>query len=176
MNSRWAAMALSIGLLGTVVACTHDGGATVASVHKPIPEAAASAGSPVPGLAFVACMRDQGIVMADPPPGDTTGRSSLIYELDVKGQGDNPAFQTALDKCIGLLPPAPAPSPVGTDQLSQELAYAQCMRDHGVKNFADPNPDGSWRATWIQEGDKTAEAAASACEHLLRAPSASTPS
>jgi hypothetical protein len=61
------------------------------------------------------------------------------------GSGINlqsPAFLHAFNKCAkslhhGNLPPTP-PSVV-----RHELAFAKCMRSHGVPNFPDPNASGN---------------------------------
>jgi len=163
-----------VALIGVLGACRHDDGVAVATVKGPAPAVSPSQSSSLQQeLAFVSCMRKAGIDMPDPTPGDTTGRSALIYELDVLGQGSNPAFQTALSGCMSLLPPPPAPSPVSTDVLTQELAFAKCMRDNGVKGYPDPNPDGTWKSLWIVEGDKVAANASRVCDHLLPKTSAS---
>lgn len=174
MNQRRTRIAAVLMLLGALSACTGGGRTTVATAAtRPAarPSASPSATGPQDQeLAFVACMRSHGVAnMPDPTPGDTSGRSAVKTALDVLGLGDNATFQAALDACQSLLPPPPAPTPPSTDQLAQELAFAKCMRDHGVANFADPNPDGSWTDSWISQSDKTAVAAAQACEHILAA-------
>jgi hypothetical protein len=108
-------------------------------------------------------MRTQGIQMPDPSPGDTSGRSSVRYALDVLGLGDDPNFQAALDKCLDLLPPAPAASPAAPDVAEQRLAYSRCMRAHGLADFPDPDPKGEFPSYWLRAGDRAAEAAAQAC-------------
>lgn len=50
-----------------------------------------------------------------------------------------PALRSAERACKAYLPPAGGPSPkVRAQQLRQELAFARCMRAHGVPNFPDP--------------------------------------
>jgi subtilase family serine protease len=64
---------------------------------------------------------------------------------------------------------APAPSPT----YGAELAYAQCMRAHGL-DFANPNPSGGSRTSAHLGGnpDSPAARANAACEHLLSGASA----
>ena len=174
MNQRRTRIAAVLMLLGALSACTGGGktGVATAATHPAThPAASPSATGPQDQeLTFVACMRSHGVAnMPDPTPGDTSGRSAVKTALDVLGLGDNTTFQAALDACQHLLPPPPAPTPPSTGQLAQELAFAKCMRDHGVTNFADPNPDGSWTDSWISQSDKTGMAAAAACEHFLAA-------
>lgn len=144
-------------------------------------------------LRFVACMRQQGIAdMPDPVPGDASGHSAVRYALDVMGKGTDQTFQAALDKCMSLLPP-PDPAPSAQQQDSQKtLAFAKCMREHGLADFPDPGPDGLnvWitspgpsgsnlisgairgagtdgSSAVIDLGDPTAKAAYDACKPIL---------
>jgi hypothetical protein len=50
-----------------------------------------------------------------------------------------PAVRSAERACKAYLPPADGPPPkVRAQQLRQELAFARCMRAHGMPNFPDP--------------------------------------
>lgn len=55
-----------------------------------------------------------------------------------------------------------------------ELAYAKCMRNHGLPGFPDPSPSGSfsWHLT-ASPGSPTARAN-DACKHLLTSGSTAT--
>lgn len=54
-----------------------------------------------------------------------------------------PAVRSAERVCAAYLPPAGGPPPkVRAQQLRQELAFARCMRAHGVPNFPDPSSSG----------------------------------
>ena len=45
-----------------------------------------------------------------------------------------------MEACEEFLPPAP-PAEVDEEQMWEYmLAFAQCMRDNGVEDFADPRP------------------------------------
>ncbi len=50
---------------------------------------------------------------------------------------------------------------------AQMLAYAQCMRSHGVANFPDPNGQGVIRGSGIDPGSASFRAADKDCRHLL---------
>ena len=55
-----------------------------------------------------------------------------------------PALRSAERACKAYLPPAGGPPPkVRARQLHQELAFARCMRAHGVPNFPDPSSSGA---------------------------------
>jgi hypothetical protein len=69
---------------------------------------------------------------------------------------------------LALLATAPAAlaqqSPA--DREDAVLAYAQCMRDNGFTEFADPTPEGDLRIQVTPESEPRFRAAAAACEHL----------
>jgi hypothetical protein len=53
-------------------------------------------------------------------------------------------------------------------QFQQDLAFAQCMRSHGVTDFPDPNPGGGFGgATYSVRNNPHFTTATSACRHLL---------
>lgn len=52
-------------------------------------------------------------------------------------------------------------------QLRAELAYARCMRAHGVTNFPDPNSQGDFPPFQTHVSQQTSQAAQHACQHLL---------
>ena len=58
-------------------------------------------------------------------------------------------------------------TPPGSAQLRAELAYARCMRSHGVLNFPDPNRDGQFPPFQADVSQQISDAAQHACEHLL---------
>src|SRR5690606_34621378 len=119
-------------------ACTDEADPQVATAGG-TPTATEAGTDPAEGeLAFVACMREAGIEdMPDPVPGDTSGRSAVRYALDVMGKGSDPVFQAALDECMDLLPPPPAPEPRSSDEVEALHQFARCMRDHGLAEFPD---------------------------------------
>jgi hypothetical protein len=55
-----------------------------------------------------------------------------------------------------------------------DLAYAQCMRTHGVPGFPDPNPSAGISISGQPHGTSPAARANEACEHLLPAGSTGT--
>lgn len=50
---------------------------------------------------------------------------------------NGPAFDAAVKTCK-LFGGGSAPPPVSESQKQKELAFARCMRTHGVPNFPDP--------------------------------------
>jgi len=47
------------------------------------------------------------------------------------------------------------------------VAFAGCMRSHGVPDFPDPNAQGAIQVTGLNTGSATFQAAVNACRHLL---------
>ncbi len=56
----------------------------------------------------------------------------------------DPDFPGAIEQCKHLMPRGAAPSAVANspEQMEKLLEYARCMRDHGVPQFPDPEPNG----------------------------------
>ena len=88
-------------------------------------------------LKFASCMRSHGVPnFPDPSPGGGI-QISPGSGLDPA----SPAFQSAQNECKKLLPgggPDRAPTPSASDTRAA-LAWAQCIRKHGVPNFPDPS-------------------------------------
>ncbi len=57
--------------------------------------------------------------------------------------GASPAFKAAHKACRGILP-APGASSPGERQAHRQvmLAFAHCLRSHGLSGFPDPNHNG----------------------------------
>ena len=79
---------------------------------------------------FAECMRAHGV--GDFP--DPNGKNQFEYGVSV-----SPAvWNRAVGACKALQPPGTLSSKRSTKQQSTALEFAQCMRDHGVKDFPDP--------------------------------------
>jgi hypothetical protein len=89
---------------------------------------------------FAECMRANG-VSAFPDP-DATG--ALTIDAVANGSSldtSSGAFEQALTACKDLEPPGFVGRKRSPEQQSAALEFAQCMRNHGVKDFPDPSPD-----------------------------------
>jgi hypothetical protein len=119
------------------------GGSRVATLGSTVAAAKAS-DTTVPkdprqaSLAFAKCMREHGVHMPDPSPSDKGG-----FTVQVGGDEQDhtlidraqKACQRYLDAMVGTMK---RPDPREEAKMRQQmLAYAQCMRDHGVA-FPDP--------------------------------------
>jgi len=84
-------------------------------------------------LQFAQCMRANGVSNFPDP----TGRGIQISP----NSGVNPfspSFRTAQNACKRYLPNGGAPPVTSARDTAAALAFAKCMRAHGVPNFPDP--------------------------------------
>jgi hypothetical protein len=79
---------------------------------------------------FAECMRAKGVPhFPDPDPnGDSNFGVDVPREVWLK----------AVDACKALKPPGALSSKRTPEQQSATLRFAQCVRDHGVRDFPDP--------------------------------------
>jgi hypothetical protein len=79
---------------------------------------------------FAECMRANGVPhFPDPDP-----KGDYNFGVDVSGE----VWLKAVDACKALKPPGALSSKRTPKQQSASLRFAQCVRDHGVKDFPDP--------------------------------------
>ncbi len=164
-----------------VAACStsagHPGVATLAS-------ASPGAAAPSPGasldpeaalLAFAKCMRDHGVDMPDPVfDGNGGGRITIGGKTeggkDVGTALDGARIDAAQTACDHLLPPRDAKDAMSTADQDKLLAFAKCMRDHGV-DMPDPDFSGGGvsfsMGGGIDPGSATFQAAQAACGSLM---------
>ena len=82
------------------------------------------------GVKFAECMRNNGV--SDFPDPDAKGE--FAYGVSVTPA----AFKKAVDACKDLQPPGSLSSKRTPKQQSASLSFADCIRNHGVKDFPDP--------------------------------------
>jgi hypothetical protein len=113
------------------------------------------------GRAYAQCIRDNGV--PDFPDPDADGQfRGLTHE-----QQNDPNFQAAQEKCRNL---APGGDHQGSDPatVEQMRAFSQCMRDNGLPDFPDPDPDGRLRGVGHEQQDNPAfQAAMQTCRQKL---------
>ena len=156
MRRSLAVAALVAAGLASATACTGDSGgpgvATASSSDEPSAQATAS-GAP-DARRFAACLRERGIEVADPPPGEQV-------ELATKDE----RTRAALNACARYAPPSDrgGESPI---DLASARAYAACVRDKGFPDFPDPDSSGP-RIPKDLIDDERFEAADRECAHHL---------
>jgi hypothetical protein len=98
-----------------------------------------TAGSATPKLTphdkavkFAECMRANGVPHFPDPDPDPKGETN--FGVDVSRE----VWLKAVDACKALKPPGALSSKRSPKEQSAGLRFAQCVRDHGVKDFPDP--------------------------------------
>jgi hypothetical protein len=98
-------------------------------------------------FALSKCMRANGVSNFPDPsagPGGGEGFNGIVASpgsqtLTVDGiTFSGPALQTARKACSEYLPPGGPPPQLSAARKAAELAFARCMRTHGVPSFPDP--------------------------------------
>jgi len=98
-------------------------------------------------LAYVECMRDHGVDMPDP---EFSADGGMVMRVGGEGQPDaglsggpdDPAFQEAQEACGSLVEGTvrDLDPEQQAEMQAQALAFAECMREHGV-DMPDPRFD-----------------------------------
>jgi hypothetical protein len=89
---------------------------------------------------FAECMRDNGV--SDFPDPDASGR--LTIDGVVNGSSlepSTPAWKEAIGACEDLEPPGFTGHKRSAEEQEHALEFAQCIRDNGVEDFPDPDPN-----------------------------------
>jgi hypothetical protein len=79
---------------------------------------------------FAECMRANGV----PHFPDPDSKGATNFGVDVTRE----VWLRAIDACKALKPPGALRSKRTPKEQSASLSFAQCVRDHGVKDFPDP--------------------------------------
>ena len=97
-----------------------------------------TAGKPAKAAKFSECMRDNGVKQFPDP--DASGELTIDGVLNGSSlDPDAPAWKTAIAACKDLQPSGFTGGGKRTPkQQSASLRFAQCIRENGVTDFADP--------------------------------------
>jgi hypothetical protein len=105
-------------------------------------------GNAAEGLAFSECMRSHGV--ADFPDPNAQGQTEISGGPGSDLNPSNPTFQRAQNACQSKMPqPTPAQQ---AQALQNALKMSQCMRDHGITDFPDPQSHGGGRVSLSLHG------------------------
>jgi hypothetical protein len=148
--------------------CSRDDGDGVATAPGATAQVTANPSAPAADPAervrqFVACMRAEGIDVPDPAPGDATGKSALQFD---ESSGDKAKVGAAMEKCVQYLPQGGEPEQMSPEELARAQQFAQCMRENGVPDFPDPDPNGRFgpgSSVRINKDDPAFQAAIEKC-------------
>lgn len=173
MSRRLGLAVVISALVFVVVACggKKDSGIATANGGTATPKASASLSDEQKeeqGLKFAQCMRDHGVQMADPGGGP----GSLMTIGPGQGGAADEKTKAALEACRQYMPNGGELTKPNAQQLEQARKLAQCMREHGLPNFPDPDPDGGMlgKDSGIDPNDPTFKAADEACKSLRPGP------
>jgi hypothetical protein len=139
-----AALVLLLALAPAACARNKADDPSVASAQKggvkpsSSPSATASEDPDAP-LKFSRCMREQGISWFPDPK---EGKMSIAIPQGT----DRKKLEAAQEACKKFLPNGGQMHQPSAEELEQARQMAKCMRENGVPNFPDPNPDGGLNA------------------------------
>jgi hypothetical protein len=100
-------------------------------------------------FAFARCIQRHGVPNFPDPVVHSTAGGGSISQAVPGGVGTSPAFSGAMKACRYLAPGPGSSSHEGPGKLVL-LAFAQCLRSHGVSGFPDPNAQGQLTLSMIQ--------------------------
>jgi hypothetical protein len=90
---------------------------------------------------FAQCMRKNGV--REFPDPNASGELTIDGIANGSSLDTNSAaFKQALAACKDLQPPGFTGSKRSPEQQQAAVKFAQCIRDNGVKDFPDPDPNG----------------------------------
>jgi hypothetical protein len=152
LRRSFAVAVALVGVAVVVAACGNTSfsgvaslGSTTPSTSSPSAPAGNSGGPPSPAetkklLDFVACMRAHGVPNYPEPLSSGGFSRSAMTAVDQS----SPQYQVSLKACRSLaIASGVEHTPAQIAQHDQQLlAYAQCMRKHGVPDFPDPTNGG----------------------------------
>jgi hypothetical protein len=151
--------------VGPGVASANGGGAGAAASATP----QASLDPAEQGRRFAECMRGEGIDMPDPEIGEG-GKVGIRIGTGGGQEPDKQKVAAAMEKCRHLMPNKGEPKPLSPEDLARAREHARCMRENGIPDFPDPQPDGGIRVQ-IPKGDMEAfEAASEKCRQFMPGP------
>jgi hypothetical protein len=139
-SPRALTIAAVVALLSLLAAgCGGGGSPGVASINSSTTTAPTATQSGA--LAYSGCMRSHGVPnFPDPAGGGAITKEAAIKAFKEVSNSEVVAAQTA---CRHLQPNGGQLSPAQlTQRLSDLLAFARCIRTHGVQSFPDPTSSG----------------------------------
>ncbi len=179
---RLAALVGALTLTLGVAACsgggTSDGVASLSGSGQPTSTTSANSSKDpkqAAALAFARCMRQHGIDMPDPKFTANGGATQELKSRPGKGP-DDPKFKAAQQACQKYMPNGGQPKKPNPQEQQQMVAFARCMRQHGI-DIPDPNPNSGGIEVHSGSGgngrkgpnpdDPKFKAAQQACQKLL---------
>jgi len=127
---------------------------------------------------FASCMREHGVDMPDPEVDDKGRVKVQIGGGGTTGGGNPPdkeKVEAAQRECQQYLPNGGEPPKMDAADVEKMRQFAKCMRENGIPDFPDPQPDGGMRiefgqGTGIDPNSQTFKDAQAKCEQYMPAP------
>jgi hypothetical protein len=154
-------LCLACGLCAALAACGSSGSSSTVTAANAAAQAAK----------YTRCMRQHGLSNFPDPKAITENGTPTVTIAFPPGSTAAPQFNIASGDCRSLFPASSSQrnlTPAEARRFGQGmLAFARCMRGHGVSNFPDPPSPGSgqrqgppfagvdWHAPAIQTAGKT---------------------
>lgn len=173
----WLLAALCIGAFAACSRATDADIPTARDSQSASPGAANSAqAEPTPtaedaadaALTYSQCMREEGVPTF--PDADAEGRIRISPPGSI--DPNSAVFQAAGEACRELAPPGWGESDAGPGDAEALLKFTRCMRQNGVADFPDPDPNTGVRNMFgrdskLDPNDPKVKAALESCEPLL---------
>jgi len=164
-------LALALAVSGCAGAADGDQVAT-ADGAGPTASAGAGDGDGVDGLTdeerqlrFARCMRENGVDMPDPEPGERGAMQGFGTDSDME------KVEAAIEQCREFLPGGGETGQSDPEHLERVREIAKCMRENGVTDFPDPDVDGRMNLDLsMSPDDPTFQAAMEKCGQGMAPP------
>ena len=159
----------ALAAAATLAGCAGQTQQGVAHLSSSTTSNSRSAATPVSGerspLAYARCMRSHGLPTFPDP---NSSGASTPGNIDPS----SPQFQATSHACRSLQPAGRIFSTSGAGSISphqqaQLLAFARCMRSHGVPSFADPTARGLTPPAGIDPNSPAFQSATQTCRRFL---------
>ena len=150
--------------LAALLAACGSSGPTGTTTGTSSPESPVQA-----AFKYAQCMRSHGVTGFPDPHVTTTQGSGEISQALPASAAAAPKFKSASKACAGIEPGPGAKGPGSHGPNKQDLlAFAQCLRAHGISGFPDPNVQGRLNlqaisAAGVDYHSHTFEVAADSC-------------
>lgn len=142
-RTRWGLLVTLAVAIAVAAGCSSGSGSPgVASLGgSSSPNDSPSGSSSADPIAYSQCMRAHGV--PDFPDPDAQGRLDIHVGPGSDLNPNSPTFKAAQQACQSLQPTVSAQQQQQNYQAL--LKFSACMREHGIKDFPDPQPDGKMR-------------------------------
>ena len=125
-------------------------GAAACGSNSPPQGSSSRQGPGAAAYAFARCMRTHGVSGFPDPIVKTTANSASVSQVAPASLASSPHFKSANRACAHLEAAAHGSGPhSGGPSKSVLLAFARCLRAHGISNFPDPSGQGQLSPTML---------------------------